>query len=221
METRPKIEEASLRLKEARRTLHHAGERITEAEARVTGVGHVPLRAHLPGTIGVEARHRAAVERRKADWELQEARRSERQARIDCEKASQRLCDAENAAKELATLREAQARRDSWMRDNPDEVRWAHDLRVRIDARSLEGITLATRRESGVETGHLPSEGRSSRLPRARQRDGGSHGPRDVYPMRRERLDPATEAVLRRARKTASELWRPPSPEREGPVREL
>ena len=196
LEPRAKIEEASLRLKEARSMLRHAKVRTAEGEARFAEAEQGPIRARLPGRIGAEARHRAALDRRKADRALQQARQSERQASSDRDSARHRLYDAENAAKELDTLREAQARRWSWMRDNPDEVRWAHDLGERIDARSLEGVTLATRREARIETGHGPGDGRSSRLPRARQPDGASLEPRDVYPMRRRALDPATEAVL-------------------------
>ena len=50
------------------------------------------------------------------------------------EAARSRLIDAEESAGKLATLRTEQARRDVWLRDHSDEVRWADQLWERIEA---------------------------------------------------------------------------------------
>jgi len=218
LEPRAKVDEASLRLESVQRTVRHAKERTAEARARSAEAGHEPIRARLPGRIGADARERSYRQRGNARWELEASRREEQQALRECEDARRDLSDAQNAAKELASLREGQARRESWMRDHPDEVQWTRDLRERIDARTLERVGFATRSERSVGTDRTPDDGRRSRLPRARRPDGAFLQTRSADSIERPGLDPSTDAMLRRSRRTtAPEPWRP-APGPKGPA---
>ena len=220
LEPRANVQEATERVHEGGTGIHREEQRRAQTEARVAEVEREPMRARLPGRVGDEARKKSNLDRRNADWALKEARRREDQARRDYQEALCHLHDAENASKRIATLRDAQRRRESWMLDHPDEVKWARDLRERIDARTLERSGFATREDLGIQSGNVPDECWPPRLPRLRQPDGASPEPRDVDRTTRPTLDPANEAVLRRSRATtAPESWRSP-PARKGHVLE-
>ena len=218
LEQRAKVDEATRRLEAAHQAIRIAKEQTAEATALLAEVEREPIRARLPGRIGADARERFDRQRGYAKWSLESARREEQQALRCCDEARHRLDDAQNAAKELSSLREAQARRDSWMREHPDEVCWARDLRERIEARTLERFRFPARSQRSLGTERVPDDGRPSRSPRASQPDDASAEPRNRPRTTNSGLDPATEAVLRRSRRTTTpEPWRPP-PEREGPV---
>jgi len=219
LEPRAKVDEASLRLEAAERTVRRAQHQTTEATARCVEAEQEPIRARLPGRIGADARKRSERQRGYARWALEVARGEEQQALRHCEEARLRLGDAQNVARELATLGERQARRESWLRDHPDEVKWARQIGERIDARTHEGTGLATRADRSIEPEAGPGDGRPSRLPRARRPDDASLESRNEYPVRRPRRLPVTEAVLRPSGTTTAEPWQPP-PGRERPVLE-
>jgi len=73
-----------------------------------------------------------------AEGALFTARRAEQESLRAYEVARHRLMDAETAASEMAVLRGAQDQRESWLREHPDEVQWARDLRERIEERKAD-----------------------------------------------------------------------------------
>jgi conjugative relaxase-like TrwC/TraI family protein len=205
--------EATTHVREAEAMIHLAEERRAQAEARAAEAGREPMRVRLPGRLGVEARERSNLDRVKAGWALEEARRAERQSLRDHEEACKRLYEAEEAVKVITALRDAEARRLSWMDAHPDEVRWARDLRERIDARTFKEGRFA-RADRGIAREVMPGNGRPSRLPRARQPDAASAEPRNS-----PSLDPAIAAVLARVRTAPPKSPLAP-PRRERPVLE-
>ena len=81
---------------------------------------------------------------------------------------------------------------------HPDEARWARDLRMLIERRTAE-------RSSSNQTSQATGEHRSVEARIV-----------DRLQQRRQQVDPATGAVLRRV-KTNAPVHRPRPPRREGP----
>jgi len=78
-----------------------------------------------------------------------------------------------------------QARRDEWPAEHPDEARWARDLHMLIERRTAE-------RSSSSQTTRATGEHRSVEARIV-----------DRLQQRRQQLDPATGAVLRRVKTNA------------------
>jgi ATP-dependent exoDNAse (exonuclease V) alpha subunit len=205
--TRANVDAARAVLREAQLAAIRAEDAVRLAESRVSESQREPLRARLPGRVGRETRRFAGTEQHNPRWALDEARRRERRALRECGAARARLADAEQAARNLVSLRQTQVAREAWIAQHPTEVGWERDLLARIEAAARAD------RDYGDDY--------------ARRMVARPRGPRREMPStertpRRAPLDPATEAVLKRG----LSLQRAPSPQpvlsprREGPVRE-
>jgi hypothetical protein len=219
LEPRANVQAATEQLHEAEDAIRRAEEQRDGAETRVAEAQREPIRARLPGRIGEGSRCASQVERRDAEQALVATRRAEQAVLREYEAARYRLTDTKAAATELAALRTAQERRESWMREHPDELQWARALQERIDARTREGIGLATRADRDVETEQVPGDRNQPRTARAQRTDARPTKPRTKTGATRQGFDAATEAVLRRSSRSAPKSARR-LPEREGPVRE-
>jgi hypothetical protein len=204
---RVSLDAARAALREAELAAIRAEDAMRLAESRVSESQREPLRARLPGRIDRETRRFAGIEQHNARWALEEARRCERRALRECGAARARLADAEQAARNLVSLRQTLVVREAWIAQHPTEVGWERDLLARIEAAACSD------RDHGDDY--------------ALRMVARSRGPRREMPSaegtpRRSPLDPATEAVLKRGLSPR----RAPSPQpvlslrREGPVRE-
>jgi hypothetical protein len=147
-----------------------------------------------------------------AEGALFTARRAEQESLRAYEVARHRLMDAETAASEMAVLRGAQDQRESWLREHPDEVQWARDLRERIEERKADVAGLG---RDGSRIGR--GDRSASRVARAGRSDSRSAKPQEQAETTTHGLDPATEAILRRSSRTSPSPRPPRPPEREGP----
>jgi hypothetical protein len=205
--TRANVDAARAVLREAQLAAIRAEDAMRLAESRVSESQREPLRARLPGRVGRETRRFAGTEQHNARWALDEARRRKRRSLRECGAARARLADAEQAARNLVSLRQTQVAREAWIAQHPTEVGWERDLLARIEAAARAD------RDHGDDY--------------ARRMVARSRGPRREMPSaertpRRAPLDPATEAVLKRGLSPQRAPSPQPvlSPRREGPVRE-
>ena len=185
-----------------------AEEQRSKAESRLDETQREPIRTHLPGRLGEGSRYRADHERRMAEGALFTARQASEQESLRAyEVARHRLVDAETAASKMAVLRGEQDRHKSWLREHPDEVQWARDLRERIEERKADAAGLG-RDGRGIERG----DRNASRVARAGRSDSRSAKPQEQAETTTHGLDPATVAILRRSSRTSppksvSALW--------------
>ena len=212
LEPRANVVDATQHLRAAEDAIHRAEEQRSKAESRLHETEREPIRTYLPGRLGEGSRYRANHERRVAEGALLTARRAEQQSLSAYEVARHRLMDAETAASEMAVLRGAQDQRESWLREHPDEVQWARDLRERVEERKAEATGLG-RDGRGIGRG----DRNASRVARARRSDSRSAKPQERAETTAHGLDPATEAILRRSSRTSPSPRPPRPPEREGP----
>jgi conjugative relaxase-like TrwC/TraI family protein len=200
LEERANVEVATTRLCNAERAVHFANVRVGEAKVRVAEAERETFRSRLPGRLGAGDRSGSHFVRIVAERSLVDARSAEQQALRACESARHHLAEAERARTELVIIRGAQTRRETWLHDHADEVRWARDLRKLVDDRTAREMpTAPTSREPE------PDISVEQQIVQRRQRQRAQ-----------QRLDTASEAVLRR---TAPHFpkHRPPPPQREGP----
>ena len=201
---RANVEAERAALRDAQLAAIRAEDATRLAQSRVSESEREPLRAHLPGRLGQETRRASENEQHNAQWALEEARRREQRALRECEAARARLANAERATRDLVSVRQAQVAREAWIAQHPAEVAWEHDLRARIE------VVARSDRDHGDDY--------------ARRTVARSRGPRPGMPsaersLRLARLDPVTEAVLKRPRPgPAPQPVR--SPRRGGAVRE-
>jgi hypothetical protein len=210
LEPRGNVVDATQHLRAAGDAIRRAEEQRSKAESRLGETEHEPIRTHLPGRLGEGSRYRADHERRMAEGALFTARRAEQQSLRAYEVARHRLMDAETAASEMAVLRGEQDQRESWLREHPDEVQWARDLRERIEERKADAAGLG-RDGRGIERG----DRNASRVARAGRSDSRSAKPQEQAETTTHGLDPATVAILRRSSRTSPSSLPPRSPERE------
>src|ERR1035438_1387532 len=138
LEPRANVVDSTQHLRAAGDAIRRAEEQRSRAESRLHEAEREPIRTYLPGRLGEGSRYRADYERRMAEGALFTARRAEQESLRAYEVARHRLMDAETAASEMAVLRGAQDQRESWLREHPDEVQWARDLRERIEERKAD-----------------------------------------------------------------------------------
>jgi hypothetical protein len=212
LEPRANVVDATQHLRAAEDAIHRAEEQRSRAESRLHEAEREPIRTYLPGRLGEGSRYRADYERRMAEGALFTARRAEQESLRAYEVARHRLMDAETAASEMAVLRGAQDQRESWLREHPDEVQWARDLRERIEERKADVAGLG---RDGSRIGR--GDRSASRVARAGRSDSRSAKPQEQAETTTHGLDPATEAILRRSSRTSPSPRPPRPPEREGP----
>lgn len=199
---RANVDEARSALHEAQLAAIRAEEATRGATERVSASEREPLRAHLPRRLGEESRRGAEMEQQNARWGLDEARRSEQRVLRACESARAHLADAQRAASDLLALRQAQVTREMWIAQHPSEVAWVRELHALNKVAALDAQARA---------GEY-----ARRMVTARARGPRRDTPSADRPLRREPLEPATEAVLLRPISTPTR--RPPQPpRREGP----
>jgi hypothetical protein len=161
------------------------------------------VRARLPGRLGADARAESEQRQREAHWYVNNARQREQKDLRRLETARHQLAEAERAANDLTFLREAQAKREQWIQDHPDDERWERELLARLvgrDGRSRRSTETAQSSRDRDERDAGPS-----RLPRATaeiERLELDDAKEAVAPKAKQpKLDPATEAVLDRVRR--------------------
>lgn len=135
---RADVEAARAHLLAAEEAASRATQRREAAEALSAGVEHRSLRALLPGRLGNEQRNRESNRSRATAGVLGAARRDEQRCLRALGKARQDFSGAEQAARQLGGLRTAQERRNRWLAQHSEELRWARELRARHAAAGEE-----------------------------------------------------------------------------------
>ncbi len=195
---RANVDDAARRLRDAEAVMRRAEERTAEAKVRVEAAEKESLRSRLPGRSGAGARSGSHVARVIADRSLGDARHVEQTALREIEATRHVLIDAARARNELVVDRDAQSRREAWLHDHADELRWARHLRQQIESRWDGG---PPRRRAKGPIGEARPNGKSWNA------NSSGHDSRSI---------PATEAVLRRSVSHAP-MHRPRPPERKDP----
>jgi len=126
------VAEAGDALRRAEESARWAEKNHLEAEQRVAELEREPMRARLPGRLGADKRDEHERVRSHAKFRLDETLRFEQKDLRRLEAARHRLSDAEEAARELQRLSDAQTRRETWLEDHPEEVRWSRELISRL-----------------------------------------------------------------------------------------
>ncbi|HEY5272769.1 MAG TPA: ATP-binding domain-containing protein [Acidimicrobiales bacterium] len=202
---RADVERAVSRLTEAEAAVGNAQARREDASGAVSETQRQTLRARLPGRAGEQARSEAANSRVNATIELNAARRGESDAMRAFVVARHDLDEAKRSAGELADLQGVEADRQRWLGDHREEVRWASDLHVRLEARTAERNRPAEGRSRPEVSTERGAGATPQRFPRS-VRDTSVETKRELHePLERRRLH-------QRGREFEPEYPAPPKP---------
>jgi conjugative relaxase-like TrwC/TraI family protein len=159
LSARGDLERATTRVSETEAALRAAQTRRREAETNAAAAQPHSLRTRFPGRSGERARDASSNSRSRTTSELGRARDDERGALRAFDLARHEL-DATNRTMIAVTeLQRSVDHRQRWLDDHAEEVRWAHDLRQHLEARTTE------RRRSPERQTELHSAGKVAETP--------------------------------------------------------
>jgi hypothetical protein len=129
---------ATSRFEKAEAAARRAETQRLAAEAAVKDAQGQSLRSRLPGRAAQQARKDEERLRAQLSRELITVCHDERAAQKTYEAARHELDVTKRVADELVALEQTQQLRQHWFDDHRDEVTWANDLHVRLEARTAE-----------------------------------------------------------------------------------
>lgn len=127
------VDERAEELSRAEQRLVNAEQRRHAAEEELASPIPESFRTRLTGRRGAEARAAIDLEHRQRSAGLDAASGRENAALQEVAEARHHLQKAQGFAETLRELQARQQRRDSWIADHPDELRFEHQLASRIE----------------------------------------------------------------------------------------